>query len=100
MGGYELQVKSHASNAGTSYKSAPIGTISSLPTNGSPFLATTSGYAETNYSEQNGIDLLATTPGYVEHTYYELVDTVSPDWASQTYEVQSADIGPGLTNVI
>ena len=100
IGGYELQVASHGWEHVPPVNANPVGTTPSPPTNGSPFLATTSGYSGNSYSEQNGIDILATTPGYVEHTYYELVDTVSPPWPTQTYEVQSADIGPGLTNIM
>jgi hypothetical protein len=106
LGGYELQVESHGPEPVAPGSAGPVEANPSPPTNGTPFLADheymvpASGYAENSYSEQNGIDILATTPGYVEHTYYELVDTVSPAWASQTYEVQSADIGPGLTNVM
>src|SRR5262249_50307688 len=44
--------------------------------------------------------LLATTPNYVEHTYYEVVGTLSAASPVQTYRVRSADIGPGLTNVM
>jgi len=46
------------------------------------------------------VQLLATTPGYVEHTYYEVVNTLTSAVPVRTYLVQSADLGPGLTNVM
>lgn len=51
-------------------------------------------------SVPNGPQLLATTPGYVEHTYYELDDMLSAAHAVRSYRVRSADLGPGLTNVM
>jgi hypothetical protein len=48
----------------------------------------------------NGVELLATTPGYVEHTYYEAVDSLSPATPVYTYRFRSADLGPGLTNIM
>jgi hypothetical protein len=44
--------------------------------------------------------LLATTPGYVEHTYYEIINTLTPAVPARTYLVQSADLGPNMTNVM
>src|SRR5262249_55527749 len=44
--------------------------------------------------------LLSPFPGYAEHTYYELDSTLTAAAPSVTYQVQSADIGPGLTNVM
>ena len=48
----------------------------------------------------DGTQLLATTPGYVEHTYYEAFDTSSALTPVHTYQIRSADLGPGLTNVM
>jgi hypothetical protein len=92
IGSYQLQVTSQRLSPGT-------GPAAAAQT-GVQILASTPGYTSSNFSEHNGVKLLATTPGYVEHTYYELVDTLTPSWARATYEVQSADIGPGLTNVM
>jgi hypothetical protein len=106
IGSYQLHVESHGLEPGVPDNTSPADATSGYnednygEQNGIRILATTPGYSEDNYSEQNGIKILATTPGYVEHTYYELVDTVSPDWATWTYEVQSADIEPNLTNVM
>ncbi|SRR5579883_204084 len=44
--------------------------------------------------------LLVTTPGYVEHTYYEIINTLTPAVPVRTYLVQSADLGPNMTNVM
>ncbi|HEY7329538.1 MAG TPA: matrixin family metalloprotease [Gemmataceae bacterium] len=44
--------------------------------------------------------LLATTPWYVEHTYYEVVNSLTPAIPVRTYLVQSADLGPDMTNVM
>jgi len=80
IGSYELHVTSQGS-----------GLVASNGTNGNDSIPG---------PVKNNIQLLSTTPGYVEHTYYELDDTVSPAFATRTYEVQSADIGPDLTNVM
>jgi hypothetical protein len=47
-----------------------------------------------------GAQLLATTPGYVEHTYYEAVNSITGATPTQTYRVQSPNVGGGLTNVM
>ncbi len=57
-------------------------------------------YTIANQPLPGGAQLLATTPGYVEHTYYEAADTLAPDATVHTYRIRSADVGPGMTNVM
>lgn len=46
------------------------------------------------------VQLLATTPGYVEHTYYEIEDRFDAVTPEHVYQVNSANLGPGVTNVM
>ncbi len=89
IGRYRLNIDAHSCPTDSSYSGpssyqAPTGSESS------------SGIANL----MSSIKLLATTPGYVEHTYYETADTISPASPVHTYQVQSVDLGPEMTNVM
>jgi hypothetical protein len=84
IGSYHLTIDPHPGSSGTAYWASAGGGSSSSSTDAAP----------------DGLRILATTPGYVEHTYYDMEDSLSTAIQSRTYQVRSADLGPGMTNVM
>ncbi len=80
IGQYGLEIDPHPAGGGTPPSGSTGGTVPAPPL--------------------SDAQLLATTPGYVEHTYYEVINTLTPAVPVRTYLVQSADLGPDMTNVM
>jgi hypothetical protein len=80
IGTYNLEIDPHPAGGVTPTPGSTGGTVSPPPL--------------------SDAQLLATTPGYVEHTYYEVINTLTPSVPVRTYLVQSADLGPDMTNVM